>query len=70
MTIEQAIKILKEPDRIGCNIIKSNDIDSQKYNIDSQMALQMAIQALEKTRDYDLFIENINLYRQKMYDQC
>lgn len=48
MTREDAITILKQPDRIGCNLIKANDEESTKYNQESIEALGMAIKALEQ----------------------
>lgn len=48
MTKEQAIAILKQPDRIGCHLIKANDEESNKYNQESIEALNMAIKALEQ----------------------
>jgi hypothetical protein len=48
MTREEALKILKEPDRIGYNVIHANDEETIKYNTKSQMALNMAIKALEQ----------------------
>ena len=46
MTREEAIKILCEPGRIVCNVIKANDTDTCEYNAQSLEALQMAIEAL------------------------
>lgn len=48
MTKDQALAILKQPDRIGCHLIKSNDEESCKFNQESIEALNMAIKALEQ----------------------
>ena len=48
MTNEKALKILREPDRIGANLIQANDEKTQQYNSESIEALQIAIYALEK----------------------
>lgn len=48
MTREEALAILKEPDRIGANIINANDEETTRYNANSLMALEMAIRALEQ----------------------
>lgn len=48
MTREEALKILKETDRVGVNIIKANDEESCEYNAKSYEALDMAIKALEQ----------------------
>ena len=53
MTREDAITILKQPDRIGCNLIKANDEESTKYNQESIEALGMAIKALEQQPNDD-----------------
>ena len=53
MTNEQALAILKQPDRIGCNLIKANDEESNKYNQESIEALDMAIKALEQSTSDD-----------------
>ena len=47
MTREEALEILKQPDRIGVNIIKANDEEATRYNAESLEALDMAIKALE-----------------------
>ena len=47
MTSEEALGILKEPDRIGVNIIKANDEEATRYNAESLEALNMAFKALE-----------------------
>lgn len=46
MTTKRAIEIFEEPGRIGYEIIKSNDIETCEYNIDSQIAINMAKEAL------------------------
>ena len=46
MTREEALKILKETDRVGVNIIKANNEESCEYNAKSYEALDMAIKAL------------------------
>ena len=51
MTKEQALTILKQPDRIGCHLIKANDEESNKYNQESIEALNMAIKALEQNNE-------------------
>lgn len=53
MTREEAIEILKQPDRIGCNLIKANDEESTKYNQESIEALNMAIKALKQEPSED-----------------
>ena len=47
LTRRKAIDILKQPDRVGCNLIKANDEESNRYNQESIEALNMAIKALE-----------------------
>lgn len=51
MTKEQALAILKQPDRIGCHLIKANDEESNKYNQESIEALNMAIKAIEQNNE-------------------
>lgn len=53
MTNEQALEILKQPGRIGCNLIKANDEESCKFNQESIEALDMAIKALEQPTSDD-----------------
>ena len=53
MTKEQALVILKQPDRIGCHLIKANDEESNKYNQESIEALNMAIKALEIVEEFE-----------------
>ena len=48
MTRKEALKILKDPDRVGYNVIHANDEETTMYNIKSRMALEMAIKALEE----------------------
>lgn len=62
MTREEAIKILCEPGRIVCNVIKANDADTCEYNAQSLEALQMALQALsaEPFRDIEEIREVIS----------
>ena len=50
MTREEALFILKDYDRVGCNLIQANDEETTKFNNDSQTALAMAIQALEERK--------------------
>ena len=52
MTREEALNILKEPDRIGCNFIKSNDEEANKFNADTVEAFDMAISALSAEGEY------------------
>ena len=53
MTKDQALAILKQPDRIGCHLIKSNDEESCKFNQEGIEALNMAIKALEQQPSED-----------------
>lgn len=53
MTYEQALAIVKQPDRIGCNLIKANDEESNKYNQESIEALNMVRKALEIVIDFE-----------------
>lgn len=71
MTREDAITILKQPDRIGCNLIKANDEESTKYNQESIEALGMAIKALEQQPYEDTIsrqaaIDRINKQREHL----
>ncbi len=51
LTEEEAIEIIRQPDRIGCVLIKGNDEESIKYNQQSIEAINMALKALyEKSR--------------------
>ena len=51
LTEEEAIEILRQPDRVGCVLIKANDEESMKYNQQSIEAINMALKALyEKSR--------------------
>ena len=50
MTNEEALAILKEPDRIGFTVIKGNSLEDCEYNQKSQEALNMAIKALERSK--------------------
>lgn len=63
MTKEQALRILKQPDRIGCHLIKANDEESNKYNQESIEALDMAIKALEQSSEdwYDIPSDEMTL---------
>ncbi len=59
MTRQEAIEILKQTDRVGCVLIKANDVESTKYNQESIEALNMAIKALEEqdtvSFDFELY---------------
>jgi hypothetical protein len=57
---EDAITILKQSDRIGCNLIKANDEESTKYNQESIEALGMAIKALEIVKEVKKIIDEWN----------
>lgn len=48
LTNEKALEILKQPDRVGCNLIKANDEESCKYNQESIEAFNMLGLSLEK----------------------
>lgn len=48
MNNEQALTIIKQPDRVGCHLIKANDEESCKFNQESIEALNMAVLGLEK----------------------
>ncbi|WP_458457467.1 hypothetical protein [Pseudobutyrivibrio sp.] len=62
MTKEQALEILRQPDRIGCHMIKANDEESCKYNQESIEALDMAIKALEQQPSEDCVLRWIERF--------
>jgi hypothetical protein len=58
MTNEQAIAILKQPDRIGCNLIKATDEESCKYNQESIEAFNMAVSSLDRLEKIEQIIDD------------
>jgi len=61
MTKEQALAILKQPDRIGCHLIKANDEESNKYNQESIEALNIAIKSVNKLGQIEQIIANYGI---------
>lgn len=60
MTREKALSILKQPDRIGCHLIKANDEESNKFNYESLEAQNMAIESLNKLAQIEQIINEYN----------
>ena len=58
MTLQEAYKIMTEPDRIGCNLIKANDKESTRYNCETETALNMARNSLKAWQEVIELIES------------
>ena len=63
MTIEEALAILKEPDRIGFTVIKGNSPEDCEYNQKSQEALNMAVKPLARSTGHWEYVKRYDYYR-------
>lgn len=58
LTIDKAIKIFKEPGRIGYQPLTGTTEEETQYNIDSEMALMMALVSMEKLNLINYVVDN------------
>lgn len=48
LTINKAIKIFKEPGRVGYEPLQETTVEAAQYNCDSELALMIALVSMEK----------------------